>query len=613
MVAAPAPPQPPVPVVTNRVIDGQVYLTNPINVANSHTGDLSVGAGGGFYQSLPVGTDGYLLTADSSQATGLNWRPFSTGWRFDVTLYGAKGDGKVAVDGAMTNGQAVLTSASGQFTAKDVGKPIEVSHAGATGVTTLVTTIQSFQSATQVTLAATASATVTASLVMWATDDTIAIQKAINAAGTGIALTGGATVYLPISTGLFYGVAGPLVTTASGNGQLTLPIYPTTGNKGVLRFLGEGNGGAVRHWRQLTPVLQGSTIVSFGAFASTAAQITSLNASGQAAVISGPTGANGYGTSTPGDNGTGPLYNNLMPIFEKLNIITTHTVNGIGYSALNLHGCANAALYDFGYGTSGIVGLGGGTNDFNTPVTFANGLVVGVVMPASSNNDSSPMRNVVCLGGYTRAIYLTEHCDWQGGTVLYSWSGICPVGTYGDGGTGTGAFHGANWSMVSVEGCTYNGEIIGPGASGIGPQIHGIVDNEGTPKWHDNTSGTGLAAARGDVKIVGGGGTVSTDNGTSVRFIDETVACGPATAIPLTINVAAQNTYWRWANVTLQGGTVTSVQVSNLMGGASAPAVTSVFTQSSAALPLYTVRVPPGGWIQVNGTVIPTVNTWNLD
>lgn len=602
----------PVAVVTGRTIEGQVYLANPVALSSGSTGDLLGGMGGGFFQRLSVGADGTILTADSTQATGFSWKNFSVGWRFDVTLYGAKGDGKVAVDGAMTNGQAVLTSASGPFTSKDVDKAIMVSHAGPTGVTTLVTTILSYQSPTQVTLNATASATVTAAQVLWGTDDTAAYQAAINAAKVGITLNGSATVYMPPAVGQFYAIAGPLITTASGNGQLTLPIFLTTGTGGTLRFLGENPGG-MRHWRQLSPALGGSTIVSFGAFASTGAQTTSLNAAGQAAVISGPTGASGYGTSTPGDAGTGPLYNNLMPIFEKMNIFTTHTVNGIGYSALNLHGCARAGLFDFAFGTTGVVGLGGGTNDFNTPVTFANGLVVGVIMPGNGNNDDSPMRNVVCTGGYTRAIYLTEHCDWQGGTVLYCWSGICPVGSYGDGGSPNAAVHGANWSQISVEGCTYNGEMIGPGAVGVGPQVNGIVDNEGVPKWHDNTSGTSLAAARGDVKIIGGGGTVSTDNGTSVRFIDNTVVCGPATAIPLTINVAAQNTYWRWANVTLQGGTVTSVQVSNLMGGASAPAVTSVYTQASGALPLYTVRVPPGGWLQVNGTVIPTVNTWNLD
>jgi hypothetical protein len=63
-------------------------------------------------------------------------------------------------DGSITNGAAILTSASGTFTAQDVGKPIRVPGAGpAAG--NLDTTILSRQSATQVTLAANASTTVT--------------------------------------------------------------------------------------------------------------------------------------------------------------------------------------------------------------------------------------------------------------------------------------------------------------------------------------------------------------------------------------------------------------------------------------------------------------------
>lgn len=580
------------PVTTGRYVPGYISTDDLLSATLTTSGSVSVGG---------------TLVATGGVEGLINGVPPV----FDVRIYGAKGDGKAVSDGAMTSGQAVLTCAtSAPFTPADKGKAVMVATAGPTGVTTLVTTITGYTDSSHVTLGATASGTVSGVQVLWATDDTVKIQQAINDAGAALPFTGSAVVAIPQGQGLFYGVAGPLITTASGNGQLTLPlISDTTRNKGVIIFRGSGDGGAMRHWRQTVPTLQGSTLVSFGAFASTGAQITSLNASGQAACISGPTGANGYGTATPGDHATGPLFNNLMPVFEKMSIFTTHTVNGIGYSALNLHGCANAGLKDFGYGTTGTAAAG----DFNTPVTFANGLVVGVVMPASGNNDSSPMRNVTCHGGYTRAIYLTEHCDWQGGTVLYSWSGICPVGTYGDGGSGTGAFHGATWSMVSVEGCTYNGEIIGPGAGGVGPQIHGVVDNEGVPKWHDNTSGTGLAAARGEIRVVGGGGTMSTDNGTAVRFIDETVAPGPAAQIVLTINTAIQNTYWRWATVTLAGGTVTSVQVSALMGGASAPAMTTVYSQASAALPLVTVRVPPGGWIQINGTVTPTTNAWVLD
>ncbi len=65
--------------------------------------------------------------------------------------------------------------------------------------------------------------------------------------------------------------------------------------------------------------------------------------------------------------------------------------------------------------------------------------------------------------------------------------------------------------------------------------------------------------------------------------------------------------------MTLAGGTVTSVQIGNTMGGASAPSLSTIYSQSSGALPLMTVRVPTGGWIKINGTVTPTTNSWVLD
>lgn len=611
--------------VTNRFIPGAVYLDDfaaekihsygnvTVDGALATTGGITGPVNGQSVTGTPV--TGAVVTSTSSTTAAYLGAVNVGAWVFDVRAYGAKGDGKIALDASIGNGSAVVNSATANFSQADVGKPLMFKGAGASGVTTLVTTIASVQSATQVTLNATAgTAVASAGMILWGTDDTAAIQAAVNAAFTYGQAHGSATIWIPPAAGSFYAVAGPLVTggTTLGNAQITIPIQLTTLRKVVLTFLGANNGGALRHWRQTSPQLGGSTLVSFGVFASAGAQTTSLNAGGQAAVISGPTGANGYGTSTPGDAGTGPLFNNVMPIFERLNILTTHSANGLGYGALNLHGCANAGLTDFGYGTTGVVALAGGTNDFSNPVTFANGTVVGVVLPASGNNDSTPMRNVVCFGGYTRGIFLTEHANWQGGAVLYCWSGVCPVGDYGDGGTGTGAFHGVTFS-ISVEGCTQIMEIIGPGAGGVGPQIFGVIDNEGTPAVVDNgfPVANGLLSTVGVLRIQGGGGTVSTNLATSLVVINEIETLGLIASPPtLTINTAVQNPHARYVNLTLAGGTVTSVQLGALLGGSAAPTMQTVYSQSSAALPLYTVEVPPLGWVKINGTVTPTTATW---
>jgi hypothetical protein len=53
-----------------RVQDAQIYNTK---------GDLSVGTGADTFTRLVVGTNGFVLTADSSTASGLAWAPLPGG------------------------------------------------------------------------------------------------------------------------------------------------------------------------------------------------------------------------------------------------------------------------------------------------------------------------------------------------------------------------------------------------------------------------------------------------------------------------------------------------------------------------------------------------------
>lgn len=66
---------------------------------------------------------------------------------------GAKGDGKSCPDGVMTTASAVITSQCATWSPADVGKTAEVSSAKGIGSPPLLTTIASWQSAHQVTLA----------------------------------------------------------------------------------------------------------------------------------------------------------------------------------------------------------------------------------------------------------------------------------------------------------------------------------------------------------------------------------------------------------------------------------------------------------------------------
>lgn|GEM_PF-2084609 len=414
-------------------------------------------------------------------------------WVFDVTRapYSAKGDAQVVGDGAMGSGTAILTSATANFQDSDVGKAISVKGAAATGVTTLITTIASRQSATQVTLnAANASGgAVSGAVVIWGTDDTAAIQAAVNAAETYLASHTYAQVYFPPRP---YIIAGALNTSKSGNGQIVFGVYPATANKRILEFRGETDGAAaVRHWLQTVPQYAGSCLISFGVYASTSAQIASINTAGNPGVISGPTEGFGYGASA--------LYSNIMPVIKNLAIGTTHSSFGLTYGIANLYGCANTYVENLGGGTLGTVASP--STDYSNPALFGTGLSIGLLLPSNGNNDHNIVRNVSIGGGYTYAMFLTEHGLADRYMALYCWAGLCAVGTYFG---SVGATHAMKALQASIEACTHELYIIGAGSSGVGPivDIDQLQTESGTPNVGGNSTGA-VAAALGRVKLTG--------------------------------------------------------------------------------------------------------------
>ena len=115
-------------------------------------------------------------------------------------LCGAKADSVRVTDGVMAStSSGVLTSVSGLFTSAMVGKTALVVGAGAPangGGSTLLTTVASYQSATQITLAALAAQTVAGALVFVGTDDSTAVNTCVSSAlpvGNRCHLTDGAT------------------------------------------------------------------------------------------------------------------------------------------------------------------------------------------------------------------------------------------------------------------------------------------------------------------------------------------------------------------------------------------------------------------------------------
>lgn len=512
-------------------------------------------------------------------------------WVFNVKTYGAVGDGKVVADGAMTSGSAALAcTTSTPFASSDVGKRVLVKGAGNSTATTLVTSISGFTDSGHLTLAANATTTITSAVVMWATDDTAAIQSAINAAVTwASANSGAARVFFPGLTG-FYGIAGSLVTGGStlGNSQLTIPVVASTGRKITLQFDGVTSGAGVQHWLQHVPQVGGSTLVSFGVFANATAQSTVITANANPAVLGGPNQVGGYGTSAL-------AFSNMAVVIRNLNILTTYSAAGLTYTSVDLSGVADADIQDFAYGTAGVVVNG----DYGTPNGFSAGLSVGLLLPANGNNDMCVVRNITCHGGYTYGFFATEHTTMIDVRILYSWSGLCVTGTYMG---SAGASHAVKVLQISIESCTNEIHLFGAGASGIGPflDIDQLDTESGTPLFYDQDSGgAALAAARGTIVMTGlyTQANIATRSGlpTGLRIVDGQNPSG-VRALSTTATVRITDRYLL-CNTTSAGFTVTLI---------SAVATPNVYTFKNVAAS-NTLTLHGAGSETIDGSATKTV------
>lgn len=537
-------------------------------------------------------------------------------WQFYVTAQGALGDGKIVVDGAMSSSVSPTTltcATSAPFTAGDVGKHVMVVGAAAAGITSLCTTITGFTDSSHVTLGASCAVTVSGAQVLWSSDDTAAFQAAINAAvAWALAHSARAEVVVPAAPGAFYGIAGPLVTGGAtlGNAQLTIPIIgpgAVSSMKISLRIRGAGDGSAFAYWTQVPAQLHGSTLVSYGVFASAGAQSTSVGAAGNPVVIGGPTQPSGYGTS----RAPFPWYSNMCITLEGLRIVTPYSLNAWNYGGFDFSGIAQCKTIDLGVDVTTTYA---DTWQGSAMPSLVNGLSIGGLYPTNGNNDECLALDVTVGGGYRRALVLTEHTDGFNLRITYCYTALCCCGSYFG---SVGASHAFNIGRCSIEVCANLMEILGAGQAGVGP-IVGIaqLDTEsGSPTFIDDGS-SGILDSLGMIGLTGLFTVAGISIGpTGLQLINWQQRVGPVTApgVPAT-TVAIQNKFWRWATVTLNGGTaITAVALGVTMGGTVAPTMTPVFTQASAALATVTIRVPPGGWISWTGTGSAPTWFWHLD
>jgi hypothetical protein len=172
---------------------------------------------------------------------------------FAVKTYGAVGNTKAVADGAMTASSATLTSATAGFTAADVGKSVIVTGAGPAGAA-LGTTVSAYVNSTTVTLAASASTTVSGAPLTWGTDDTAAIKAAVAAA---VAAGGGVVWVAPgmnclvsqlilLASGVELVGAGRFSSTITANASALITAWQTSGGWPVIVGAVNATGCGVR-------------------------------------------------------------------------------------------------------------------------------------------------------------------------------------------------------------------------------------------------------------------------------------------------------------------------------------------------------------------------------
>lgn len=367
------------------------------------------------------------------------------------------------------------------------------------------------------------------------TDDTAAIQAAINAAyAFAIANSFYAEVYCPVPT-RWYAINGPLVKggLTLGCAQLTLPVHPTTANKVTLAFIGQRDVSATIHWQQTVRQITG---VTWKSNSDTAID----NAHGEASIIGGPTPAQGYGTS-------GSVFSNLMVFWDGIALMGPNTTNGVG--GLDLRGVAACGGGSFSYLVDahpvggGIAGGSGAGNYF------------GLALPNNGNNDVCFWQSVTVYG-MTYGVIAAEHTHITSFRGIYCFDPIVVVGTFYSGPT---ALHSVTISNASVESVTSGGNhlvFVGSGA-----RCHIVLDSEDAVVVINDQSGAGLNT--GDVYLTGSWGSLVVPASTSnVTIHDSTRAAGhvAAPSFPAT-TVAYQNVFCRPAAVTVTGGTVTAIAV----------------------------------------------------
>jgi len=307
------------------------------------------------------------------------------GW-LNVKAFGAKGDLQAITDAEMVKGTSILKSAAGRFKPTDVGKLCTVDKATSNTVS-LSTVIVSWQSAKQVTLRNAAGVSLTNAGAIWGTDDTKAIQAAIDESDA----RGGGTIYFPPGTYYIHGAPGG----AHGeNAQLRLPSL--NNRKVAITFLGACKP-AMGLPRGLADNEGGSVLFS------------DCQSDGEGSMIGvkGPTSIN-PSMNWPFLSDVHPHFENLAVTITDFRTVKNGTPFGPSITALNLFNAVAASTRNVvirycapNYGTAA-----GAWPGQNPPISYPN--AAGIKFPQVLNNIHCTAEGDLVVCGFPTGVVVSE-------------------------------------------------------------------------------------------------------------------------------------------------------------------------------------------------------------